>query len=166
MFMLQQRLKHIKSRLKDWNKKEFGNIFKAKREVEQKLQGINQIIITDGFTEERETQADSLRKEWEDRSHNRISKLRVVQVKNLVSHKEMECFLVQHFLNITEEPLLDKSRFIKNFTKYIPKLVTREDNHNLNRLVSEDEVSEVINEMQNGKSPGLDGFNVDLFKAC
>ena len=33
MFMLQQRLKHIKSRLKDWNKKEFGNIFKAKREV-------------------------------------------------------------------------------------------------------------------------------------
>jgi len=41
MFMLQQRFKHIKSKLKDWNKKEFGNIFKAKREVEQKLQGIN-----------------------------------------------------------------------------------------------------------------------------
>ena len=67
MFTLQQRLKHIKSRLKDWNKKEFGNIFKAKREVEQKLQGINQIIITDGFTKERKTQVDSLQKEWEDR---------------------------------------------------------------------------------------------------
>eukprot|EP00253_Pinus_taeda_P004484 PITA_04484 len=34
MFMLQQKLKHIKSRLKVWNKKEFGNIFKAKREAE------------------------------------------------------------------------------------------------------------------------------------
>ena len=67
MFMLQQRLKHIKSKLKYWNKKEFGNIFKAKREVEQKLQGINQIIITDGFTEERKTQAESLQKKWEDR---------------------------------------------------------------------------------------------------
>lgn len=67
MFMLQQRLKHIKFGLKDWNKKEFGNIFKAKREVEQKLQGINQIIITNGFTEERKTQVDSLQKEWEDR---------------------------------------------------------------------------------------------------
>jgi len=31
MFLLQQKLKHINSRLKDWNKKEFGNIFKAKK---------------------------------------------------------------------------------------------------------------------------------------
>jgi len=45
MFLLQQKLKHIKSRLKDWNKKEFGNTFKAKREAEQKLQEINQINI-------------------------------------------------------------------------------------------------------------------------
>ena len=65
--MLQQRLKHIKVRLKDWNKKQFGNIFKAKKEVEQKLQGINQIIITNGYTKERKTQAESLKKEWEDR---------------------------------------------------------------------------------------------------
>ena len=34
MFLLQQRLKHIKLRLKEWNKNEFGNIFKARREVE------------------------------------------------------------------------------------------------------------------------------------
>ena len=53
MFLLQQRLKHIKLRLKEWNKKDFGNIFKAKREVEKKLQGINQILITYGFIEER-----------------------------------------------------------------------------------------------------------------
>jgi len=37
MFLLQQKLKHIKSKLKYWNKREFGNIFKAKREVEKKL---------------------------------------------------------------------------------------------------------------------------------
>ena len=66
MFMLQQRLKHIKSRLKYWNKKEFGNIFKAKREVEQKLQEINQIIISEGFTVEPKIQVDSLQNEWED----------------------------------------------------------------------------------------------------
>ena len=78
----------------------------------------------------------------------------------------MESVLVQHFLSIAKEPLLDRSWFINNFTKYIPKLVTREYNHNLNRTVFEDEVSEVINEMQNGKAPGPDGFNVDFFKAC
>lgn len=34
MFLLHQGLKHIKIRLKDWKKNEFGNIFKAKKEVE------------------------------------------------------------------------------------------------------------------------------------
>ena len=33
MFLLQQELKHIKSKLKDWNKKEFINIFKGKKEA-------------------------------------------------------------------------------------------------------------------------------------
>lgn len=65
MFLLQQNLKHIKSRIKDWNKNEFGNIFKAKREAEQKLQEINQINIIDGFTKERKNLVESLQGEWE-----------------------------------------------------------------------------------------------------
>ena len=32
--------------------------------------------------------------------------------------------------------------------------------------MTEEEVSEVIKEIQNGKAPGLDGFNVDFLKAC
>jgi len=79
---------------------------------------------------------------------------------------DMEENLVQHFSNIVKEPMEDRSRFINLFTQYIPKLVTREENHNLNRPVSEEEVSEVIKEMQSGKAPGPDGFNVDFFKAC
>jgi len=74
--------------------------------------------------------------------------------------------LVQHFQGIAEEPLLDRSQFINDFTKHIPKLVTREDNYNLNKLVSEEEVKKVIKEMKNGKAPGPDGFNVDFFKSC
>lgn len=65
--MLQQKLKHIKSRLKIWKKKEFGDIFKSKREAEQKLKEINQINIKDGFIEERQKLTDSLQEEWEDR---------------------------------------------------------------------------------------------------
>jgi len=79
---------------------------------------------------------------------------------------DMESSLFQHFSNITNEPLEDKSKFIDQFTQYIPKFVTRGDNHNLNRPVSEEEVSELIKEMQSGKALGLDGFNVDFFKAC
>ena len=100
------------------------------------------------------------------RAHNRITKLRDSQGRELVSHKDMEVVLVQHFLSISEEPLDDRSRFINHFTQYIPQLVTREDKYDINRPVSKEEVSEVINEMQNGKALGLDGFNVDFFKAC
>jgi len=53
MFLLNQRLKHIKQRLKEWNREEFGKNFEAKREVERKLQETNQILITKGFTEAR-----------------------------------------------------------------------------------------------------------------
>ena len=201
MFLLHQRLKHIKLRLKEWKKNEFGNISKAKKEVEQKLQEINQVLITDGFIEERKIQVDSLQREWEDkckkeeifwrqksrvqwvkegeintkffhqstmdhRSHNMISKLKDTQGKHLSTHKEIESTLVQHFQSIAKEPLIDRSEYIYNFTKHIPKLVTREYNYNLNRPMTEEEVSEVIKEMQNGKAPGPDGINVDFFKAC
>eukprot|EP00253_Pinus_taeda_P006320 PITA_06320 len=135
MFLLQQRLKHIKLRLKDRNKNEFGNIFKAKKVVEEKLQEINQELITKGFNEEGKKQADSLQQDWEG-------------------------------LCIAEEPLIDRSKYINDFTKHIPRFVTREDNYNLNKPVNEQEVKEVIKEMQNGKAPGPDGVNVDFFKAC
>lgn len=32
--------------------------------------------------------------------------------------------------------------------------------------MTKEEVNKVIKEMQNGKAPGLDGFNVDFFKEC
>eukprot|EP00253_Pinus_taeda_P019478 PITA_19478 len=168
-----------------WNKKEFGDILKARIETEHKLQDINQINITEGFNEERQKLTNSLQEEWEDRclqeetfwrqkpkiqwikegerntkffhkstmahmAHNRITKIKDFQGVELVSHKDMESNIVQHFSNIAKEPVEDRSRFIDQFTQYIPKLVTREDNHNLNRPVSEEEVSEVIKEMQSG----------------
>lgn len=68
------------------------------------------------------------------RSHNRISKIKYSQGNQLNTKKEIEVALVKHFQGIEEEPLLDKSQFIKDFTKHIPKLVTREENYNLNML--------------------------------
>lgn len=67
MFLLHSRLKHIKGRLKEWNKKEFGNIFKAKGNVEKKLKEINQILITKGYTDGRKEMAESLQHEWENK---------------------------------------------------------------------------------------------------
>ena len=53
MFRLQKRLKHIKLRLKEWNKKEYGNIFEEKESVEGKMQELNQTLIMEGFDKDR-----------------------------------------------------------------------------------------------------------------
>eukprot|EP00253_Pinus_taeda_P018273 PITA_18273 len=100
------------------------------------------------------------------RSHNKISSIKDVEGQLLNTHEDIEAILVQHFRSIIEETILDRAHFIRDLTRHIPKLVTREDNFNLNRPVTEEEVSEVIKEMHNGKAPGPDGFNVDFFKAC
>lgn len=182
MYMLQQRLKHIKCKVKDWNKNEYGDIIKARKSMEQKLQEINQINITEGFNEERHNLTNSLQKEWDEhcfqeetfwrqksriqwikegerntkffhksttthRAHNRITKLKDSQGIELVTHKDMEETLVHHFSDIAMEPMEDRTGFIDKITQHIPKFVTREDNHVLNRPVSEEEISEVIKEL-------------------
>eukprot|EP00253_Pinus_taeda_P028390 PITA_28390 len=95
-------------------------------------------------------------------AHNRISLIKDKRGNILNSHEEIEAVLVQHFRNIAQETCCERDHYIQDFTKHI----SREDNVNLYRPMTEEEVSGVLKEMQNGKAPGLDGFNVDFFKAC
>eukprot|EP00253_Pinus_taeda_P030079 PITA_30079 len=100
------------------------------------------------------------------RTHKRISSIKNEDEQIQQTHEEIEAVLVKHFSGIAQEDILVREPFIKDFTTHIPKLVTKEDNDNLNRPVTEKEVSEVLKEMQNGKAPGPDGFNVDFYKFC
>ena len=63
--------------------------------------------------------------------------------------------LVQHFRGIAKETISDREHSIRDLTSHIPRLVSTEDNFNLNRLVTEEEFSEILNKMQNGKASGL-----------
>lgn len=65
MFLLHKRLKHIKFRLKDWNKNEFGNIFEGKKVVENKLQILNQALTKDGFDKDSNEKSTKLQHDWE-----------------------------------------------------------------------------------------------------
>eukprot|EP00253_Pinus_taeda_P017458 PITA_17458 len=201
MFLLHKRLKHIKMKLKSWNKDIFGNIFANKKSVENKNLELNQTLIKEGFDKNKNEQVEKYHLEWEklckqeeifwkqksrvqwlkegerntkffhrstiaNRTHNRISSIKNEDGQIQQTHEEIEAVLVKHFSGIAQEDILVREPFIKDFANHIPKLVSREDNDNLNRPIIEKEGSEVLKEMQNGKAPGPDGFNVDFFKFC
>lgn len=182
MFLLHKRLKHIKSKLKDWNRKEFGNIFVNKKVVESKIQIINQKLIQEGFNYDINEQSEKLHHEWENlckqeeifwrqksrvqwlkegerntsifhrstmanKAFNRISTIRDKKGDMQNTHKEIEKVLVQHFQDIAQENIPNKEDSIREITRYIPKLVSREDNFNLNKPVSEEEVSKVLKDL-------------------
>ena len=65
MFMLHKRLKHIKIRLKEWNKKNFGNIFAQKKLVEIKMQVLNQAMISEGFDKDKKDLVEKYHQDWE-----------------------------------------------------------------------------------------------------
>jgi len=67
MYIFQQKLKIIKANLKRWNKNTFGNIFQAKRELEEKMAGLQRTMIKEGPNEERLAQESNLQKKWEER---------------------------------------------------------------------------------------------------
>ena len=100
------------------------------------------------------------------RAHNKISSIKDEGGNLLHSREEIAAVLVQHFCGIAQESFSDKEQSIRVISRHIPKLVSNEDNLNLNSPISEEEISEVLKEIQNGKAPGPDGFNVDFFKAC
>ena len=101
----------------------------------------------------------------ENRSHNTISSIKDYGGQLLNTHEEIEAMLVQHFRSIADETILDRAHFMRDLTRHIPRLVSREDNINLNRQVTKEEVNEVLKEMKNSKASGPNGFNMDLFKA-
>eukprot|EP00253_Pinus_taeda_P010040 PITA_10040 len=78
------------------------------------------------------------------RAHNRISSIKDNKGNMLNTHEEIEVVLVQHFWGIAQETCSNRDQSIKDISRHIPKLVSKEDNFNLNRLVSEEEVGEDI----------------------
>jgi hypothetical protein len=67
MFRLQTILKHIKEKLKQWNKEVFGNIYQDKKVLEDKMGWLQEQCIQEGYNEERKKEENQLIQEWEAR---------------------------------------------------------------------------------------------------
>ena len=52
MYQFQQKLKLLKSKIKQWNKDSFGNIFQSKQELDSKIKEVQIQGMQRGFSDE------------------------------------------------------------------------------------------------------------------
>eukprot|EP00253_Pinus_taeda_P035409 PITA_35409 len=83
------------------------------------------------------------------RTHNRISLIKDEGGNLHNSHEEIEVVLVNHFRGIAKETCYDRENSIRDFTRHIPRLVSREDNFNLNKPVTKEE--DILNVVEDSR---------------
>ena len=71
--------------------------------------------------------------------------------------------LVNHFKEIMTEDNGDRDRHIAWIMTLIPRTISREDNENLSKPITMQEVEEAMSQMAQGKTPGPDGFATNFF---
>ena len=99
----------------------------------------------------------------QNRNSSKIHKLKKMDGSTVETRREIEEELSQHFSDIRKEYGGDRSRAINRITNLIPRTVTKENNEMLIKLVSMQEVEEVINQMAPAKAPRPDGFTSNFF---
>jgi exonuclease III len=100
------------------------------------------------------------------RHSNKITHLITEEGETLHSHADLEAHLVDYFQDLLTEPLSDRSEAIKQITKCVPALVTREQNEALLRPFTIEEVDQALQDTPKCKAPGPDGFTSDFFHYC
>ena len=79
------------------------------------------------------------------------------------TREEIEEELSSYFKGILTEDNNTREQEIAQITDLIPRSVSREDNENLNKPISMQEVEEALSQMAQGKAPGPDGFTTNFF---
>ena len=79
------------------------------------------------------------------------------------TREEIETTLNQHFKDIMSGPRQDRRGDIDQIMRFIPSLLSHEQNKLLMKAISLVEVKEIVFQMIEGKSLGANGFTVNLF---
>eukprot|EP00253_Pinus_taeda_P010493 PITA_10493 len=99
------------------------------------------------------------------RQGNRILSIKNKNGERVVEQNEIEQVLMDHHKGILAEPQVDRTRAIQEICSAIPSLVTEDQNKALMRVVTLEELEEVVKAMKKGTAPGPDGFTVDFYQA-
>eukprot|EP00253_Pinus_taeda_P010716 PITA_10716 len=166
MFILQAKLKHIKTRLKTWNQEVFGDIFKEKKKLEEQMEQIHKEWIQGNINQETMNTEQKLISAIDHRSANKILRIEDEQGTLVQTHHEISSLLINHFIQIARDPNIDREEYIKDLLTSIPKLITEDQNKALNRAITLEEVEKAVKYMPNGKAPRFYGFTIDVYKSC
>eukprot|EP00253_Pinus_taeda_P027103 PITA_27103 len=167
MFQFQQKLRHLKQVIKAWNKSKFGNILETRKSLEQNMCTLQQTIIIEGRTEELADKEHSL---WTELEARRLQeeivwrqKSRISHEDRLEKHEDIEKEFKDYFQEALKEQTGSRSSAIRSVTQHIPKIITEDQNQNLLKQVSMQEVEEAMAQLKDGKAPGRDGFTSNFF---
>ena len=94
---------------------------------------------------------------------SKIHNLKFPNRTQVGTRAEVEEVLVNHFKEIMTEDNNERGQDIDRITFLIPITIEREDNENLTKPITLQEVEEVMQQMAQGKSPGPDGFTAKFF---
>ena len=100
------------------------------------------------------------------RSFKSINKIKDSKGNLTKNPKIISEMIVSHFqnilINLEGSNKLAQDKMLEN----IPTVITREDNNNLNKPISMEEVKLALFSMHPDKSPGPDGFQAFFFQKC
>jgi len=97
------------------------------------------------------------------RMHNNIAFINNSQGDRLEKHEDIEKEFKEYFQEALKEQTGSRSSAIRSVTQHIPKIITEDQNQNLLKQVSMQEVEEAMAQLKDGKAPGPDGFTSNFF---
>eukprot|EP00253_Pinus_taeda_P005215 PITA_05215 len=97
------------------------------------------------------------------RMHNNIAFINNNQGDRIEKHEDIEKAFRDHFQEALKEQPGSCEAAIKAFTKHVPKIITEDQNQNLLKQVTMQEVDEAMAQLKDGKAPGPDGFTGNFF---
>lgn len=95
--------------------------------------------------------------------HNNITFLNNQQGEWVEAHEYIEKEITNYFKDILKEPAGNREVAIRAITQHIPRIITEEHNNKLLQPTSLKEIEEAMNQLKDGKAPGLDGFTANFY---
>jgi hypothetical protein len=97
---------------------------------------------------------------------NSIDEIKKASGEIINSFEEIKTEATSHFKTLYTQDGEDNKAQRINFMEHIPRIITDQDNQDLIKKITEEEVREVVFHFDPDKAPGPDGFTFHFYRQC